>query len=365
MKKKITRLSLDELRAIMPVLKETEQRYFIGGGSGNVGRVYTQQEYDAISSSGTWMGGYVEGLGYVGPEVTISGNGSDSQDKDGADKDTDNTEAGNSGFFISMWNSHFPPLPEHPSGFIPDDNRNISGGVYGDDNFVSNNTIGGGGGSIDRATALTDGININDTKNFTFEMKEDSPFTRQLQEILKSNSVAKVLSSFFEKGIVHLTFGVSELASSPNSITIAETSFISEKLYRIDFNSSLINANGWNNESTGKDNIGYDFSKAQSMEEKLIITVIHELMHANHVARYQAAMRENKRNYEKAAEWLKKAGYSQEFVDIFIKEENGIWTRTSNEHRIQGLHEYIQKYNHGIIDQALEEYRKEHKNSIV
>lgn len=157
-----------------------------------------------------------------------------------------------------------------------------------------------------------------------------------------------------------MTFGVSELASSPNSRTIAETSFISEKLYCIDFNSSLINANGWNNESTVKDNIGYDFSKAQSMEEKLIITLIHEMMHANHMARYQAAMRANKNSPDDIVKWLLSNGYSQEYINIFLKEEDGQWVRTTNEHIVRGLHEYMQKYNHGIIDQALEEYRKEH-----
>lgn len=58
-----------------------------------------------------------------------------------------------------MWNSHFPPLPEHPSGFINnEDSGNISGGV------VDNNAMGGDGAN-DVSIALTDGININDSQN--------------------------------------------------------------------------------------------------------------------------------------------------------------------------------------------------------
>ncbi|MBU3857357.1 MULTISPECIES: hypothetical protein [Bacteroides] len=70
--KKITRKSLDELAKIMPIINETEQRTYIGGTmppSGLYGsQTYTYQEYLAMMASGLWNGGYVEGLGVIGPD---------------------------------------------------------------------------------------------------------------------------------------------------------------------------------------------------------------------------------------------------------------------------------------------------------
>lgn len=107
--------------------------------------------------------------------------------------------------------------------------------------------------------------------------------------------------------------------------------------------------------------MGYDFSKATTMEEKLLITLAHEAMHANHMARYHEAMREGEGKYSNAAKFLLKKGYSQEFVNIYFKEENGKWHKTTPEYREEKLHDYMKTHNQGIIDAALDEYRQEHK----
>ena len=57
----------------MPVLNEKVQRKFVGGGDGSANCPYTVYEYDWMSGSGSWNGGYVEGMGYVLAEVTVTG----------------------------------------------------------------------------------------------------------------------------------------------------------------------------------------------------------------------------------------------------------------------------------------------------
>ena len=80
-------------------------------------------------------------------------------------------------------------------------------------------------------------------------------------------------------------------------------------------------------------------------------------------ARYQDAMRYANNNREKAVEYLKNKGYSDEFVSIFFtQDQTGTWVDSPTEARNDRLHDYMRKYNHGIIDAALEEYRRDHQN---
>lgn len=87
--KKLSRKNLDELAMVMPVLSETEQRMFVGGNSGGMpsgpdAEIYTWEQYWSMNASGTWTGGYVEGYGYVTPDVTITADGTIQQDFSGS-----------------------------------------------------------------------------------------------------------------------------------------------------------------------------------------------------------------------------------------------------------------------------------------
>ena len=44
--KKVSRKNLDELAKVMPILCETEQRMFVGGGSGTATEPYTMEEFE-------------------------------------------------------------------------------------------------------------------------------------------------------------------------------------------------------------------------------------------------------------------------------------------------------------------------------
>ncbi len=71
-KRKLTRESLAELAARMPVLSEIGMRKYIGGQDPSV--VYTVEEYHFLESIGQWtQTAYVSGMGYVLPTVTVTG----------------------------------------------------------------------------------------------------------------------------------------------------------------------------------------------------------------------------------------------------------------------------------------------------
>ncbi|MFK2339829.1 hypothetical protein ACIXMT_17265 [Bacteroides fragilis] len=63
--KKLTRKSLNELAKTMPVIEESLQMSYVGGGNGTSANPYTQEEYESMVSSGIWNGGYVENWGYT------------------------------------------------------------------------------------------------------------------------------------------------------------------------------------------------------------------------------------------------------------------------------------------------------------
>ena len=65
--KKLEKLSLDQLHEEMTVLGSDEQREFIGG-SGVIGSIveYSIFEFEDKVENGTWTGGFVTGIGYVG-----------------------------------------------------------------------------------------------------------------------------------------------------------------------------------------------------------------------------------------------------------------------------------------------------------
>lgn len=71
--KKLTRKSLNELAKTMPVIEESLQMSYVGGGNGTSANPYTQAEFDNMLSNDNWNGGYVEGMRYVATNTYIYG----------------------------------------------------------------------------------------------------------------------------------------------------------------------------------------------------------------------------------------------------------------------------------------------------
>jgi len=82
-----------------------------------------------------------------------------------------------------------------------------------------------------------------------------------------------------------------------------------------------MNEDGWNNQYNGINNIGYYYGEADNMVEKLIITFVHEAMHANHRSRYEDAMRHAKNERPEVVQFLKANGYSDEFIAMYFEKD--------------------------------------------
>lgn len=359
--KKHTKLTLSEVETQMEVLTKEEMHILKGGGNGTIEDPYTWAEYESLLNDPSFIGGWV--IDEMGSSFYGLG-----QVELGSEHSPQNEEP-LPPFF------HFPDYGSHNNneweGTMYDNNTpendnwgsSYHYGSYYYDNQENENLqenqegiyeYGGSSGDTDIITPIKDGININ-SGNFTFNTLKNEAFHKQLTNILSTNKTIKGLLSYFDKGIVHMTFEVKDLEQK----RIAQTNYVSSDSYHIEFNSQMINQYGWSSNHKGFDNIGYDWSKARTAEERLVITLAHEAIHAKHYATYEDAMREGKNYPHIVAQILLDRGYSQEFVKIyFIKDNNGEW-----KHNVEGrndrAHEYMRKYDHSVIDKALEEYRRD------
>ncbi|MDO4729348.1 MAG: hypothetical protein Q4B43_10160 [Bacteroidota bacterium] len=349
-RKKRTKLTLSEVETQMEVLTKEEMEILKGRGDGSYGSPYTTDEYYALLDSNSFYGGYVVGWGYVnaleGVEVTGSSFGSHTPP--------------NSDFNDRVWTEYEAWKNQMMYG---SSNYYGSGGLYDSYYYGSDynsydeipSYSGGGGGESYHNNPTRDGIDISNSKHFSFKTQSNVAFDRQLKDILSSNKTIKGILSYFDKGIVHMTFSVKDLEGS----RLAQTNYVSSESYHIEFNSKRIDQNGWNSNYKGKDNIGYDFSKARTTEECLVITLAHEAIHAKHYATYEDTMRKASNRPDIAANILLDRGYSQEFVEIYFKKDSeGEWYHNSDG-RNDRAHEYMRKHDHSVIDKALEEYRRD------
>jgi hypothetical protein len=74
--KRLEKVSLfEKMASELQVLREEECKGVLGGGNGTYGNPYSSNEYWSMLDTGNWTtGGYVNGMGYVSPKVTITGN---------------------------------------------------------------------------------------------------------------------------------------------------------------------------------------------------------------------------------------------------------------------------------------------------
>ena len=74
--KKLKKLSINKM-VDFPVIEEQEQMALKGGDG------YTLDEVSDMIDAGTWKGGYVDGVGYVGIAAPVEGDGDIYWDKEG------------------------------------------------------------------------------------------------------------------------------------------------------------------------------------------------------------------------------------------------------------------------------------------
>lgn len=230
---------------------------------------------------------------------------------------------------------------------------------YDGDNGNTGGSSGGGGGNSDRGGAttnpLTDGVDISNSKNFTFNTEEHTVFHEQLTKLLESNSVLKSILGYFNNGCTHLTFYIDNLAEDMTALT----TYVNYESYHMYFNLGYITDEGWNGPLNVIDNIGYDFRNLRTPEEALLVTLTHESIHAKHLAVFNDAFIQGNGIPEQISSFLRNSGYSQEFINIFIDQETN--TLIPNDKKVENMHAYMKKYDHEVITKALEEYRNEFK----
>lgn len=353
--KKLTKKSLDELAQQIPVISKLDQRWYVGGGNGSKENPYTVEEFDYLSEIGLWTEGYVEGWGYTGSETTIiasgtSNGGSDSGNWTNPDIDSDNSSSGTWGGSGS-WGSG--DWSSGNWGINPNGNQTDNGYTGG------GSSTGGSGGSNNR-NPLTDGIDLSKSQCILINISSSSTFYKQLIQILQSNSVLSNIMSYFVNGCTAITFTVADL-NNPN--VIASTHINPDGNSLILFNKVFVDKDGWQKNNMGRDATGFDWGQVKTKEQGLLVTAVHEALHASHYARYKDALRIVGGDADKAAKWLLDNQYSKEFVEIFFKKnDSGEWTKVANDGGLEDrMHAYMNKYDLGVMNKALEEYQNEHK----
>ena len=74
---------------------------------------------------------------------------------------------------------------------------------------------------------------------FTLNLDSQPVFNEQMVNILKSNSVLKALLSYFNNGVIHLTFDLADMNS------VAQTTYPSRDSFHITFNEQFMDDEGW------------------------------------------------------------------------------------------------------------------------
>ena len=71
--RKLTKASLSELAKSKEIISFLEQKSYVGGGTGEAGDPYTQEEFEDIVNTGNWTGGWVLGLEEKYGELSYTG----------------------------------------------------------------------------------------------------------------------------------------------------------------------------------------------------------------------------------------------------------------------------------------------------
>ena len=228
-KKKVTCKDLEGLRQLFPensrerVLSAEEPGmgmpapanasfpggYYGGDGYGSSGETYGYYGEDGYIIDGGELPGVVI-YGYYG-----------GKDKDEEKEEDDEGGTSNPGTDIPFFpggggggediGDGYPEIPDKSGEGYPGypydpydpyymEYGNAYGYLYGEDS-------GSSGSSSD---PLTDGVDVTNSKHFTFNTDANPAFHKQLVKILRSNSVLKSLLSYFDNGNVHMTFNITD-----------------------------------------------------------------------------------------------------------------------------------------------------------
>lgn len=204
------------------------------------------------------------------------------------------------------------------------------------------------------SSALSDGVSMNNP-NFALTAMLGGPIYSQILGIFESNSVlGNLLSGYTSAGHpVTITAGV---LTDPQRFAEATVPNLGSNQLTITINSSLFNSNGWAADSTGLDNIGFDFSSSSPLED-LVGTMVHEVIHAQQYLEISNLLEQNNGDLLAVRNALV-AAHSEEYANNWITiDGNGNAQISINP---DGIHaEMNNPENHAMIQSAIDEFRQD------
>ena len=226
---------------------------------------------------------------------------------------------------------------------------------------------GGGGGGIAPPPPSSPLPGRVDPNNFTFQGIQGN-FRSQLNRILGSNREIGFLLEFFDLKIVRMTFRLENLGTGSESVP-ALLRANNPNSYYIVFNAHFFNNNNGLTRSITSCSAGFDWSQATTPEQRLVVVLAHEALHARHVALRDMAVREaQSRGHQGAtavahyaATWLLARGFNRDLVNtFFVESADGRWGyRQDGEDIRQRMENLIRDHNQGTLNNALNQFRND------
>lgn len=249
--------------------------------------------------------------------------------------------------------------PKNPSGAYGDTNdpsgaygdTNDPSGAYGDPNDPSG-YVGDNGGNSDSGSKP---FNRNPYRNISYGRGVDSTLGGQITGLLEKSSELRGILSTFTHGGVKLTIEVVDDETMRKGDTIMYTELDGKGGVVLRINSKHVNpTEGFTGKLNTTDNIGYQHDG--TVQGTLAVCFAHEAIHAKHISVFQQAMVHCHFNESEAYNYLLQQGYSHDFANIFFTQQNGTWKRVSRDEVATREHDYLRKYNHGVLDRVRKQY---------
>ena len=172
----------------------------------------------------------------------------------------------------------------------------------------------------------------------------------QIESILDNCPTLTTTLAWWDSTDIRLRFRIEK--SNPHNIGMTQWEPGNKNVYIL-INENVLDAQGFNFSEVGNNNnIYYEYHG--DVYERLVGMLMHEAIHVMHYRQIQRALNATHGNMSKAYEYLKKDGYTQDFLDIFFE---GVDDKQIFHFNPDREHIYMLKYDHGAISEAIREYQ--------
>ena len=206
-----------------------------------------------------------------------------------------------------------------------------------------------------KQTEEDDSYSSKTSKYDTLFSKNFQPQLRFQIESILENCPTLTTTLAWDSTDIRLHFQIGKLGPR----TTASTEWIpGARDVGIIINEKVLDAQGFGFSEVGNDNnIYYEYHG--DVYERLVGMLMHEALHVMHYRQIQRALNVTDGNMSKAYEYLKKNGYTQEFLKIFFVgiDDTGVDDRHIFHFDPDREHLYMIKYDHGAISEAIREYQ--------